>query len=147
MRQYLSKDSLVAELAQTPDLTREELIERWQKRYGRLPPKGISRRLLEYSAAYELQVQVFGSLKQSVRRRLEVEAQSVKPVGSRKSLPVTRKTMPPGARLVREWHGRTHVVDVADDGFHYDGQHFRSLSEIARSITGARWSGPRFFGL
>ncbi len=52
-----------------------------------------------------------------------------------------------GTRLVREWHGRSHVVDVVEQGFVYDGKTFKSLSAIARAITGARWSGPRFFGL
>ena len=52
----------------------------------------------------------------------------------------------PGSRLIREWRGRTHTVDVLDSGFRCDGKQYRSLSEIARAITGARWSGPRFFG-
>ena len=53
----------------------------------------------------------------------------------------------PGSRLIREWRGRTHTVDVLDSGFRCDGKQYRSLSEIARAITGGRWSGPRFFGL
>jgi hypothetical protein len=53
----------------------------------------------------------------------------------------------PGSRLVREWHGRSHTVEVGDNGFLYAGRRYRSLSEVARAITGARWSGPRFFGL
>ena len=53
----------------------------------------------------------------------------------------------PGTRLVREWNGRTHVVDVSEDGFAFDGKTYRSLSAIAKRITGAHWSGPRFFGL
>ena len=53
----------------------------------------------------------------------------------------------PGTRLVREWNGRTHVVDVSEDGFVFDGKTYRSLSAIAKRITGAHWSGPRFFGL
>ena len=53
----------------------------------------------------------------------------------------------PGSRLVREWHGRTHTVWVTDDGFEFQGKPYRSLTRIARDITGAQWSGPRFFGL
>jgi len=53
----------------------------------------------------------------------------------------------PGARLVREWRGRTHTVQVTEDGFEYDGKPYSSLSKIAHAITGAHWSGPRFFGL
>ncbi len=61
--------------------------------------------------------------------------------------PDSALTLKPGVRLLREWGGRTHQVTVTDDGFDYGGKHYRSLSEIARTITGARWSGPRFFGL
>lgn len=53
----------------------------------------------------------------------------------------------PGARLVREWHGRTHTVTVTEDGFEYAGMTYASLTKIARKITGTHWSGPRFFGL
>jgi hypothetical protein len=58
-----------------------------------------------------------------------------------------REGAPAGSRLVREWHGRSHTVEVTERGFLYGDQHYRSLSEVARAITGARWSGPRFFGL
>ncbi len=60
---------------------------------------------------------------------------------------IVSKTLPPGTRLVREWHGRPYTVEVLESGFLCDGQRYRSLSEVARAITGARWSGPRFFGL
>jgi hypothetical protein len=53
----------------------------------------------------------------------------------------------PGARLIREWHGRTHIVTITDAGFDYAGDSYRSLTEIAKTITGTHWSGPRFFGL
>ena len=61
--------------------------------------------------------------------------------------PPPRPKIKPGSRLVREWHGRTHTVSVTDDGFEFQGKSYRSLTKIARDITGARWSGPRFFGL
>jgi hypothetical protein len=67
---------------------------------------------------------------------------------ARRSLPVVPiPTFRPGTRLVREWNGRTHVVDVSEDGFVFDGKTYGSLSAIAKRITGAHWSGPRFFGL
>ena len=66
----------------------------------------------------------------------------------RSNLPLIQSAGPrPGTRLVREWNGRTHVVDVIEDGFVFDGKTYRSLSAIAKRITGAHWSGPRFFGL
>ena len=63
------------------------------------------------------------------------------------TLATPRQTPAPGARLLREWNGRRHVVDVTERGFVYEGVSYRSLSAIARRITGAHWSGPRFFGL
>lgn len=61
--------------------------------------------------------------------------------------PDPRLSLKPGARLVREWHGRTHTVTVTEDGFEYAGMSYPSLTKVARKITGAHWSGPRFFGL
>ena len=61
--------------------------------------------------------------------------------------PPTRVPLCPGTRLLREWNGRQHFVEVVDKGFVFDGKTYRSLSAIARRITGAHWSGPRFFGL
>ena len=119
----------------------------WASLFGRPPPKGMSRRLLELATAYAAQARIFGGLKPAVRRRL-LQAARV-PVGSTNEKP--RRPAPgalsPGSRLVREWHGRSHTVEVADGGFLYEGRRYRSISEIARAITGARWSGRRFFGL
>jgi hypothetical protein len=124
-------------------LPREELVDAWIKAHKGPPPKGISRRLLEYSAAYHEQARALGGLKPTTRRKLrQIAASRVdgnNPIGK-------RKQMAPGSRLIREWQGQTHTVEVLEAGFLYDGQRYRSLSEIARFITGARWSGPRFFG-
>ncbi len=130
-----------------PGLPRATLIERWTDAYGRPPPKGISRRLLEYAAAYHLQARALGGLKPAVLRKLR------RPSGSgRDGAPTARrtndkKTLPPGSRLVRNWNGRSHTIEVTNNGFLYAGQKYRSLSAVARTISGARWSGPRFFGL
>lgn len=117
----------------------------WIALFGRPPPKGVSRRLLEHAAAYAAQANVFGNLKPSVRRKLLQAART--PLSS---VSGTRHNqhdaLSSGSRLVREWHGRCHTVEVTERGFLYAGQQYRSLSEVAREITGARWSGPRFFG-
>ena len=134
-------------LAEIHSLSREALIEQWTKAYGHPPPKGISRRLLEYSAAYQVQVRALGGLKPAVQRKLR---QLAIPKENRASSPANAKppkSLPPGSRLVREWHGNIHTVDVLADGVLYNGRRYRSISEVARAITGARWSGPRFFGL
>ena len=89
--------------------------------------------------AYEEQARRHGRLRPAVRRRLAQRGEG-KPVASS---PQVR----PGARLVREWNGINHVIDVVEGGVLWQGRTYRSLSAVARAITGARWSGPRFFGL
>jgi hypothetical protein len=140
----IDHERVAQELSGISQLTREQLIKGWRLAHKRSPPKGLSRRLLEYSAAYQLQVKAYGGLKPTVRRRLRQAAGQ-----AGKSVPVTEKSqrLSPGTRLLREWHGRTHTVEVVEDGFLYEGETWKSLSQVARSITGARWSGPRFFGL
>lgn len=107
----------------------------------------VSRRLLEYSAGYQLQVKAFGGLRPAVRRKLQRQTESNGRAVKSAQMPAPSKALSPGARLVREWHGVTHTVEVLDNGFRYDGETYRSLSKVAAVITGARWSGPRFFGL
>jgi Protein of unknown function (DUF2924) len=134
-------------LRRIAELPREALIDVWVKAYGRSPPKGISRRLLQYSAAYYLQTQALGGLGRATRRKLDqalLPPTEVEPAPTR---PNRGAPLPAGSRLVREWNGRVHTVDVIYSNFLYNGRSYRSLSEIARVITGTRWSGPRFFGL
>ncbi len=147
MRSARRSEDVANELAAIPDLSRTVLVERWTAASGRPPPKGLSRRLLEHAAAWHLQSQVFGGLTPAARRRLHRSAQPGEDGRSRDPRAVGSKGPPPGSRLVREWHGRTFTVDVLETGFLCDGQHYGSLSKVARAITGARWSGPRFFGL
>ena len=147
MRNLRGKEGLAEEIAGIPGLPRKALVERWEKTYGRPPPKGISRRLLEYAAAYDLQSKVFGGLKPPTKRKLSKIGNSQAKGRSKSSQSDQRKTVSAGSRLIREWHGRTYTVDVQESGFTYDGEQYASLSQVARAITGARWSGPRFFGL
>jgi len=118
---------------------RDALIAAWRRTIKTPPPKGISRRLLVQMLTYEAQVQQRGGLKPAVRRRLAHWA------AGRPQAPSPR--LRPGARLVREWNGVSHVVDVTEAGLVWRGRRYRSLSAVARAITGTRWSGPRFFGL
>jgi hypothetical protein len=137
-------DAALAELASAP---LESLRERWARRYGRLPPRNLSRRLLEYAAAYDIQARIYGGLKLAIRRKLLQVAAKGRDGRNGGKQRKPQSVPSAGSRLVREWHGRSHTVEVTDRGFLYAGQHYRSLSEVARAITGARWSGPRFFGL
>ncbi len=134
------KDGRVTSVRQA----RKTLIDRWQAAYGQPPPKGISHRLLEYAAAYREQVGEFGGLSTATRRELSKIA--TRTASQPERLQKKRRSLPPGARLVREWQGAVHCVDVTDSGYLYRGVIYGSLSEIARLITGTRWSGPRFFG-
>src|SRR4051794_701112 len=146
MRAHRSKVTTENDLAALPGLSREELARRWRKRFGHKPPKACGRSLLELAEAYAIQVAAFGAMKPSVRRKLEGQLQdSGKLRSTRRPKQVSRLT--PGMRLVREWNGKTHHIDVVESGFVWNGASHRSLSAIAREITGARWSGPRFFGL
>lgn len=142
-RLSLGKDP-AEEIARLGDLTRDELIERWIKAHTHPPPKGISRQLLELSAAYALQARVFGGLKPAARKALAV---ALYPNPRPSKLRGQAAPVAPGSQLVRVWNGRAHRVEVVDNGFIWNGEHFRSLTAIAYRITGARWSGPRFFGL
>ena len=126
-----------ADLASIPSLSRTELLERWRQDWGKEPPKYVSRRLLELSAAWHLQCRMYGGPDRELRRLLRGNSGT----GSAKP------TIKPGTRLVREWNGRTHHVEVLDKGYCWNDRTYRSLSSIAKAITGAHWSGPRFFGL
>ncbi len=133
------------DIAGLADLPRPDLIARWRALYRGNPPKGISRSLLIRAVAYQLQAKRFGGLKPATDRHLQKIAN-----GTAGGNSINRKVTPdlqPGARLVREWNGSTHVVDVVEGGFTWNGELYGSLSVIARRITGARWSGPRFFGV
>jgi Protein of unknown function (DUF2924) len=120
------------------------LRDEWRKLKGSEPPR-LSRDLMLRAVAHALQMQAFGELPPSTIKKLEVSIGEVNEVTSLAE--PTRRELSAGARLVREWHGRTHSVEVLHEGFLFEGKVYRSLSEIARRITGSHWSGPRFFGL
>ena len=115
-----------------------QLRAEWRRLFGTDPPQ-LSRDLLARALAYRIQEQAFGGLSRASLRRLEAPA-------ARDGEPTPPAPLRPGTRLVREWHGQTHVVVVTEAGFDYAGSRYSSLSRIARLITGAHWSGPRFFG-
>jgi hypothetical protein len=121
-----------------------ELREEWRRLYHRDAPR-LSRDLLVLGLGYRLQEMANGGLGQATRRKLQTIAKSLRTTGRVGSTPSL--SLKHGARLVREWHGRAHTVTVTEDGFEYAGANYPSLSKIAKKITGAHWSGPRFFGL
>ena len=141
MANYSGNVDLEREIAMLGNLLHRDLVARWHAGQGTPPPKGMSRRLLQLALAYQIQADAHGSLDAKTARYLHVVAtgsgEAVAPLASLKI----------GTRLMREWNGRTHVVDVIEEGLLWNGRTYPSLSAIARIITGARWSGPRFFGL
>ena len=136
---------LEGEIAALADLPRPDLIDRWQALYRSSPPKGLSRRLLILAIAYRMQVKRYGGMTPAARRQLHKAASEE--AARREPTTNGASQVAPGTRPIREWNGVTHVVDAIDDGFIWQGARYGSLSAIARAITGARWSGPRFFGL
>ena len=132
-------------LAHLAKLTIYELRGEWRQRHRLVPPKRLSRDLLIRGIAYKMQEVANGGLSKATLRKLEKIRATTRdaPDHSRPS-PIVLK---PGTKLIREWHGATHTVLVHGDGFEWRGQRYRSLSQIAREITRAHWSGPRFFGL
>jgi hypothetical protein len=132
-------------LGRLTDLTSDQLRSEWQRLYRSPPPKRLSRDLLRRVVAYKIQEQAYGGLSQAVRRRLRTLARMLVEEG--KPSFGTASSLKSGARLLRQWRGETHCVVVLEDGFLYQDRRYRSLTAIARAITGAHWSGPRFFGL
>ena len=128
-------------------LERPECIDHWVRRFGHMPPKHVSVQFMRKVLAYEEQVRRFGGHSSAVRKALKAALKEGKPRRETASDRTPVVPLRPGTHLVREWNGRTYQVEVLDDGFRLDGKHYRSLSAIARKITGAYWSGPRFFGL
>lgn len=127
------------------ELETSELRANWRDHYGTEAPRGISRDLLIRAAAFQIQEDEYGGLGNGVKRRLRAPDESSK--AEIKAMPSPALSLKTGAKLIRDWGGKTHCVIVLDDGFDFEGKRYRSLSQIARAITGARWSGPRFFGL
>jgi hypothetical protein len=122
----------------------EELRREWRRLNHSEPPR-ISRDLLALALGYRLQEIAHGGLGKATRRKLQTMAKALRRTG--RVGPTPSLSLKPGARLVREWRGRTHTVSITEDGFEYAGTPYPSLTKIAKKITGAHWSGPRFFGL
>jgi len=132
------------QLAQLPDLTMEKLWALWDEFFD-LRPGNHHRTYLENRIAYKLQERAYGVLSPTLRRKLEK-------IGETGIVPNQKHaadcSLTPGTTLLRDYNGLTHRVTVLPDGgFEYQGQTYKSLSAIARAITGTPWSGPVFFGL
>jgi hypothetical protein len=138
-------EKLARELQDLEARDDDELKYRWRILYGMEPPQKIHRSLLIAAVAHRIQENAFGPLKPSVRRHLSL---AVIDPGTPRPSPHYSSLRPGiGTVLVRDWGGVTHQAKVLEDGIMFRGQRYKSLSEVARVITGSRWSGPLFFGL
>jgi hypothetical protein len=140
-----SPETVSRKLASLESSPIKVLKQQWRALYGSEPPRRVSRELLTRAVAYRIQEQDRGGLKLSTRRllvRLGNDARSGQPL---KIEPATAASA--GTVLVRDWHGTAHAVRVLDQGVLYRRKRYRSLTEVAKLITGAHWNGPRFFGL
>ena len=121
-------------------MDRAALRVAWAEAFGDAPPHFLSMIFMRKALIWHEQCRAFGGLTTEVKRALKAAAGG-------KQVKAPAPAIKPGTQLVREWNGRRYQVEVSDDGFHMNGEQFRSLSAIALRITGTTWSGPRFFGL
>ena len=129
-----SLEKLISELN---EMDRPTCLKRWREVFGRSPPKSLSLKFMKRVLIWELQTRVLGGISNQTDRQL-------KRIASGRTIPAFAK---PGSHLVREWNGRTYQVEVVEGGYVMDGKIWKSLTALAKHITGAHWSGPRFFGL
>ncbi len=137
----MRKQNIISRLAELKTADSTKIKEMWRELFESEPPP-YNRPYLESRLAYRIQELSLGGLSKETQRRLRDLAARKEDKGARKPTLFT-----PGIMLVREWHGAVHKVTVLHDGYEYEGQRFRSLSRIARVITGTNWNGHAFFGL
>lgn len=142
---HQAPSTLAAQVAALPDLPMNELWPLWDRFFKRRPDNP-NRAYLESRLAYKLQEAALGGLAPQTQRRLANIGQQYSKINARRSTRTVE--LAPGTQLIRQWGAREHQVTVNADGrFDYEGHSFKSLSAVARHISGTRWSGPLFFGL
>jgi len=140
-------DPIPARLLALKTASMPELKQQWRDLFVAEPPV-FNRRYLESRLAYRIQELAYGGLKPETVRRLEQLGEELFGSDGKKRRIRAEASMPiAGTRLIREWQGVEHLVTVMADGFEWQGRPYKSLSAIARAITGTRWNGWVFFGL
>jgi len=138
--------SVVAQLAALRKISVVELKQRWETLFG-TPAPNNSRSYLEVRLGNRIQELMLGGLSRDTRRVLDLLVKELDGKNARKAIMTDPRKPVPGTRLLREWDGAEHSVTVLRDGFDWQGRKFKSLSAVARAITGTQWNGYRFFGL
>ena len=141
-----SDASVVAQLAALRKMSVVELKQRWETLFG-TPAPNNSRSYLEVRLGNRIQELMLGGLSRDTRRVLDLLVKELDGKNARRAIMTDPRKPIPGTRLLREWDGAEHSVTVLRDGFDWQGRKFKSLSAVARAITGTQWNGYRFFGL
>ena len=141
-----SDASVMAQLAALRKMSVVELKQRWETLFG-TPAPNNSRSYLEVRLGNRIQELMLGGLSRDTRRVLDLLVKELEGKNTRKAIMTDPRKPVPGTRLLREWDGAEHSVTVLRDGFDWQGRKFKSLSAVARAITGTQWNGYRFFGL
>ena len=136
MTKMEDQDAVRRQLLSLGTLTREELTEKWKDLFGRTPPN-YGTLFMRKRLAWRIQELFYGGIPDALQRVLHGDGDPLKSK--------TGRSMRPGTILVRMWHGARHEVTIRQNGFEYQGQLYRSLSAVAKKITGAHWNGKRFF--
>jgi len=139
-------ESVLAQLAALKTMSVNELKAEWQILFD-APAPNNSRKFLESRLAYRIQELAYGGPDRETRRMLDLLADEVEGHSKRKHQIIDPRNPVTGTRLIREWEGVEQTVTVLKDGFDWQGRKFKSLSAVAREISGTRWNGYRFFGL
>ena len=139
-------EPILGRLAALKTMSVKQLKTEWQALFD-APAPNNSRSFLEGRLAYRIQELTYGGPDRQTRRMLDLLADEVDGTLTRKSQIADPRNPVVGTKLVREWNGVAHTVTVLKDGFEWDGRRYKSLSAVARAITGTRWNGYRFFGL
>jgi hypothetical protein len=139
-------EPILARLAALKAMSVNELKAEWQTLFN-VPAPNNSRGFLEGRLAYRIQELTYGGPDKQTRRLLDLLADEVEGTLTRKSQIADPRNPVVGTKLIREWDGIEHTVTVLKEGFEWDGRRYKSLSAVARAITGTQWNGYRFFGL
>lgn len=141
----LSRTEITARICELSALTLKRLREEWLSVFKAPPPHAARQDYLARGLAYQMQVKAYGGLSPALSRRVKRLCENY--IEDPAHVPAAKLSIKLGTRILREWQGRMHEAIVVEGGFLYEGETYRSLSVIARKITGTRWSGPAFFGL
>lgn len=143
-------DQLDSEIARLRDLDIEALRTRWRMAFRQDAPPHVARHLLFAMIAYRLQAEAIGDLDAETLRflkQIDLAPSKQAAIPLAQAFDQRKREVSPGTVLTREWNGDQHRVTVVDGGFFWGGNAYKSLSEVAKAITGTKWNGPRFFGL